>query len=327
VGKLRVGTRGSDLALVQTRWVLKELGLAFDHNDDATKAELVVISTKGDEVQDKSLSQVGGSGLFLKEIETALLEQRIDFAVHSMKDIPSKVPEGLALAATTRREDPRDAIVVRRDLDQGLESVRDLPAEATIATGSLRRRSQIASLRPDIRIEELRGNVPTRLRKLDESSWHAIVLAAAGLRRLGREDRIAALAPTETLVPAVGQGALAIETRSDDEHVRSLVRALNDREAELAVSAERALLSRLEGGCQVPIGAYAQVSRSSDQLRLRAYVGSVDGSRHIRSERSGPTSAAEEIGLALAESMLEDGAQDIIDAAVDSSRVDHGGSG
>lgn len=313
--KFRIGSRGSELALVQTRWVLSELGL------DEARAELVVVSTKGDEVTDKALSQVGGSGIFIKAIESALLEERVDLAVHSMKDVPSRVPDGLQLAATTRREDPRDALVGRLDAKSPVASLDDLPDEARIATGSLRRRSQLLGVRPDLTIEDLRGNVPTRLAKLDASSWDAIVVAAAGVKRLGRAERIHSIISPDVLLPAVGQGALAIELRADDVEARSLVRRLNDDATERAVAAERALLARLQGGCQVPVGGYAVIEEGT--LRLRAFVGSIDGTRHLRREREGPAVAAEEIGLALAESMLDEGAREIIEG-VEKENLHHG---
>ncbi len=291
---IRVGSRGSDLALIQARSTMQAL---------EGESELVIIETHGDRVTDRPLSQVGPSGLFIKEIETALIEERIDIAVHSMKDVPSVVPHGLMLAATLERLDARDALVSR-----SAKTIASLPQGARLATGSLRRRSQLLAARPDMNVEDLRGNVPTRLDKFDASSWDAIVLAAAGLVRLGLEERIGALIPIEEMIPAVGQGALAIETRADDRDVLAAVARLNHVASQRAVACERAFLGRLEGGCRVPIGAYAEAD--GDRLRLRGYVGSVDGRRHLRREALGEVPEA--LGLALAEEMLEMGAAEIM---------------
>ena len=291
---IRVGSRGSDLALIQARSTMQAL---------KGESELVIIETHGDRVTDRPLSQVGPSGLFTKEIESALLDERIDIAVHSMKDVPSVVPDGLTLAATLERLDARDALVSR-----SADSIASLPRGARLATGSLRRRSQLLATRPDMNVEDLRGNVLTRLGKFDASSWDAIVLAAAGLVRLGRVERIGALIPIEDMIPAVGQGALAIETRTDDRDVLAVVARLNHVDSQRAVACERAFLGRLEGGCQVPMGAYADTD--GDRLRLRGYVGSVDGARHLRREAMGDVPEA--LGLALAEEMLEMGAAKIM---------------
>ena len=303
---LRVGSRGSELALVQARATMHALDV---------DTELVIIETHGDRVTDRPLNQVGGSGLFIKEIESALLDERIDIAVHSMKDVPSFIPDGLTLAATLERLDARDALVSR-----GADAIAGLAPGARLATGSLRRRSQLLSARPDLHIEDLRGNVPTRLDKFDASSWDAIILAAAGLTRLGLENRIAAALSIEEMIPAVGQGALAIETRADDHGVLAAIGPLNHAPSERAVACERALLGRLEGGCQVPIGAHAVVD--GDGLHLQAYVGSVDGKRHLRREARGDQ--AEELGLALAEEMLGMGADAIIREVADMTEMTDG---
>lgn len=291
---LRVGSRGSDLALVQARATMKALG---------GEPELVIIETHGDRVTDKPLSQLGSAGLFIKEIESALFDERIDIAVHSMKDVPSVVPDGLTLAATLERVDPRDALISR-----SADTISSLPRDAKLATGSLRRRSQILAKRPDVNVEDLRGNVPTRLDKFDASSWDAIVLAAAGLTRLGLERRIRAAIPVDDMIPAVGQGALAIETRRDDDGAVAAARSLNHPETERAVACERALLARLEGGCQVPIGAYARADGA--ELHLVGYVGSVDGTKHLKREAAGGDPA--DVGLGLAEELLALGAAEII---------------
>ncbi len=249
------------------------------------------------------MSESSPAGLFIKEIESALLDERIDIAVHSMKDVPSIVPDGLTLAATLERLDARDALVSR-----SANTIASLPRGARLATGSLRRRSQLLATRPDVNVEDLRGNVPTRLDKFDASSWDAIVLAAAGLVRLGLVERIGAVIPIEEMIPAVGQGALAIETRADDRDVLAAVARLNHVESQRAVTCERAFLGRLEGGCQGPIGAYADAD--GDRLRLRGYVGSVDGTRYLRRQALGDTPEA--LGLALAEEMLDMGAAEIM---------------
>lgn len=295
---IRVGSRGSELALVQARATMLALERA-----SGGKSELIIIETHGDRVTDRPLSQVGGAGLFIKEIETALLDDRIDVGVHSMKDVPSVVPDGFTLAATLERMDARDALVSPR-----VDSIQALPPGARLATGSLRRRSQLLAMRPDLVIEDLRGNVPTRLDKLDASTWDGIILAAAGLVRLGLEDRIAARLSVDEMVPAVGQGALAIETRADDVSAIALVEALNHEPSRRAVLCERAFLGRLEGGCQVPIGAHATFN--DDGLKLRGFVGAVDGSNYLKREASGGDPEA--LGLELAEVMLSLGAADII---------------
>ncbi len=292
---IRVGSRRSELALIQSRLVLDAL---------PGEAEFVLIQTRGDRVTERPLNQVGGAGLFIKEIESALLEERIDLAVHSMKDVPSQIPEGLTLAATTKRLDARDALVSR-----SADSLASLPEGAKMATGSLRRRSQLLAARPDLQIEDLRGNVATRLAKFDASSWEAIVLAGAGLVRMGLKERITSYFSVDEMIPAVGQGALALETRDDDE-LRHRLRELNHPASESAVLAERAFLGRLQGGCQVPIGAYGEVE--AGELRLRGFVGSVDGRRYLKREKRGPIVAAPELGLALAEEMLAAGASEII---------------
>lgn len=293
---LRVGSRGSELALIQARSVMQALG---------ESTELIIIETHGDRVTDRPLSQVGGAGLFIKEIESALMDDRIDIAVHSMKDVPSVVPDGLALAATLERLDARDALISRE-----APSIAALPRGAQVATGSLRRRSQLLAIRPDLRVDDLRGNVGTRLDKFDASSWDAIVLAAAGLLRLGLEGRIRHRIPIDEMIPAVGQGALGIETRADDRKALAAIDSLNHPETHRAVACERAFLGRLQGGCQVPIGAFAEVH--DETLRLRGYVGSVDGKRRLRREATGALDAPDALGLALAEEMFDDGAGDII---------------
>jgi hydroxymethylbilane synthase len=299
--RIRIGTRGSRLALVQTHSVVD--AIREKHPEVAVDVE--IIETQGDRVLDRPLNAIGDAGVFVKEIETALLEERVDLAVHSMKDLPSTLTSGLALAATTERVDPRDVLVAR-----SVSSLETLPRGGTVATGSLRRRSQLLALRPDLNVLDLRGNVPTRLEKFDRSPWDAILLAGAGLERLGLAARIRSYIPLESMLPAVGQGAIALETRASDRDLKETVRFLSHAPTERAVVAERSFLARLEGGCRVPIAAYAEFRESS--LSLRGYVGAVDGSRHLRREIEGDASRAESLGLELAEWMLAEGAAAIL---------------
>jgi hydroxymethylbilane synthase len=310
--KLRVGSRGSRLALVQAHSILDSLC----REDPEIACELEIIQTEGDRVTDRPLSRIGASGLFIKEIESALLDGRIDLAVHSMKDLPSRLAPGLVLAVTTERADPRDALV-----SQSATDLATLARGGTVATGSLRRRSQLLSRRPDLEVVDLRGNVPTRLEKFDRSPWEAIVLAGAGLTRLGLASRIRSYIPVEDMLPAVGQGALALETRENEDEIVERLAFLDHAPTALAVGCERAFLARLEGGCQVPIGAFAEIRGSA--LRLRGYVGSVDGTRSIRlelgreiaAETEGAREEARRVGVELAESMIAEGAQEIIRSA------------
>lgn len=295
---LRIGSRGSKLALWQAEWVARELARL------GQSARIEIIRTTGDKMTDVALAQVGAKGLFTREIEEALLAGRIDLAVHSLKDLPTALPEGLTLAAVLQREDARDAVVGRR--------LCDLEPGARVGTSSLRRAAQLRRLRPDLLIEPVRGNVDTRLRRLAEGRYDAIVLALAGLRRLGWEERIAEILPLETMLPAVGQGALAIETREGDEVVRAACRPLEDPDTRRAVMAERALLAGLGGGCQVPIAAHAELSDGA--LRLRAVVISPDGAQAVRDEIRGAPEDAEELGSELARRLLTSGAQAILEA-------------
>src|SRR6266481_4130623 len=294
---LVIASRGSQLALWQARWVAAQLSAA------GRECRIEIIKTTGDKITDVPLAKVGTKGLFTKEIEEALLDGRAHLAVHSLKDLPTELPAGLVLAALPPREDPRDAVVGRR--------LADLPAGAKVGTSSLRRSAQLRRLRPDLAIESVRGNVDTRLRKLDEGRYDAILLAAAGLRRLGCEDRIAELLPDSAMCPAVGQGALAIETRATGPGFEAC-RPLDDPATRAAVTAERALLAALGGGCQVPIGAHATVER--DRIRLLGVVASPDGSEVIRAEAEGIVAEAEAIGRKLGEELLERGARRILEA-------------
>jgi hydroxymethylbilane synthase len=293
---LVIASRGSQLALWQARWVAAQL-TALGH-----ECRIEIIKTTGDKITDVPLAQVGGKGLFTKEIEEALLDGRADLAVHSLKDLPTELPAGLALAAVPAREDPHDAVVGHKLVD--------LPAGAKVGTSSLRRAAQLRRLRPDLTIESIRGNLDTRLRKLDEGQYDAIVLAAAGLKRLGWAARIAETLPAEIMCPAVGQGALAIETRLSGAGWDACG-ALDHYATHSAVAAERAFLRALGGGCQVPIGAHATVNGAS--LHLAGLVIAPDGSAVVRGERDGETANAEQIGAELGAQLLEQGARALLE--------------
>lgn len=294
---IRLGTRGSALALAQAHEVRDRLARA--HGDLAAEdaIEIVVIKTTGDRVQDRTLAEIGGKGLFTKEIEDALFAGRIDVAVHSMKDVPTWLPDGLSLAAILPREDPRDALFARRG-----DSLAGLPAGSVVGTASLRRQAQVLLLRPDLEVVPLRGNVQTRLRKLDEGQVDATLLAIAGLRRLGMVERVTALLSPEEMLPAVAQGAIGLEIRSDDAATRARVAALDDPRSATRVAAERACLAVLDGSCRTPIAALAEFVED-DRLRLRALVCMPDGSRVERAERGGPASEAAALGREAGEAL------------------------
>jgi len=300
-----IGSRGSKLALAQAQWALATLSLA----QPALDIQIEVIKTTGD-VKTEPLSIIGGKGVFTKELEEALLDRRIDLAVHSLKDLPTIVPEGLALAAVSEREDPRDALVLPKGSPPGCESLADLPSGAVVGTSSPRRLAQAKYLRPDIEIKELRGNVDTRLRKLDEGQYDAIILAAAGLRRLGLGSRITAVIAADQMIPAVGQGAIGIETRDGDTHAIELARLLNHELTQLACTAERALLRALGGGCQLPIAAHAVIH--DRDLHLVGLVASRDGSQMVREEVAGQRAEPERLGATLANRLLGGGAMELL---------------
>ena len=300
-GVLRLGSRGSKLALWQAEFVQFEVERA-----SARKVEIERIKTTGDMILDGPLSRVGGKGLFVKEIEEALLSGRIDLAVHSMKDVPTDLPPELEIAAITKREDPRDAF-----LSDKVKRFEDLPEGARVGTSSLRRQTQLLSLRPDLVVLDNRGNLDTRIRKMQEGKFDAIILAAAGLRRLGWEQRITQVLSEEVSLPAIGQGALGIEIRRDDAETRDAVTFLDDRNTSFAVRAERGFLKRLEGGCQVPIAAYGRTD--GDALFLRGLVGRPDGSEIVRGSANGTVADPEALGVALAEQLLARGAKEILD--------------
>jgi hydroxymethylbilane synthase len=299
---LRIATRQSRLALWQAKHVAAELRAAHP----GLNVVLVPMTTQGDRVLDRPLAQVGGKGLFIKELELAIAEGRADIAVHSMKDVPSELPPGMTLAAMLPRADPRDAFVSLRH-----ESFATLPHGARVGTSSPRRQCQVAYARPDLELITLRGNVDTRLRKLDEAQYDAIILAAAGLTRLGLQSRITHYFDVEHCIPAVGQGVVGVECRTDDERSIALVRALNDETAWRCCSAERAFAHKLQGSCQSPIAGLAQID--GDTLALRGIVGSPDGREVYRGTNSGAVRDGEAIGVALAERLLQAGAAQLLE--------------
>ena len=300
--RVRIGTRGSQLALWQAGWV-KE---ALEKSDPDVSVELIVIKTKGDKILDVPLAMVGGKGLFVKEIEEALLDGRIDMAVHSMKDMPAELPPGLSIGAVPQRENPLDVLITK-----SAKSLAALPEGARVGTSSLRRKAQLQHQRPDLQIEPLRGNLDTRLRKLAESELAAIVLAAAGVHRLGLAEKIATYLPTEIMLPAVGQGALCIEQRDGDPTITPLLKALDHGETRAAVTAERAFLHRLEGSCQVPVAAYAQLDEQG--LTLEGRVADTEGRRMIAGDIQGAPKDAPALGRRLAENLLGRGADQILE--------------
>jgi hydroxymethylbilane synthase len=301
---LTIGSRGSQLAMWQARWIQARIeSLGVD-------SRIEIIHTTGDKITGVALSKVGTKGLFTKEIEEALLSGTIDLAVHSLKDMPTELPDGLMLAGIPEREDPRDALVGR-----GLAG---LAQRARVGTSSLRRTAQLRARRPDLEIEDIRGNVDSRLRKLDAGQYDAIVLAAAGLRRLGWENRITELLDPSVMCPAVGQGALAVETRADGGAALEIARQLEHRESRIAVTAERALLAALGGGCQVPMGAYATVVQEA--LYIEAIIVSPDGAEIVRKKASGAAADAAAIGRALGEELLAAGGRGILETVYGTTR-------
>ena len=302
--ELRIATRKSPLALWQANFVKQQL--ERQHPD--LRVTLIPMSTQGDKILDTPLAKIGGKGLFVKELEQAILENRADIAVHSMKDVPVEFPDGLGLAVICERDNPYDAFVSNR-----FASVDELPDGAVVGTSSLRRQCQLRARRPDLLIRDLRGNVNTRLAKLDAGEYDAIILAAAGLRRLEKAERIRSLLPPEYSLPANGQGAVGIECRLNDTRTLTLLATLEHAATRYCVLAERAMNRTLQGGCQVPIGAFAEME-DNDHVWLRGLVGSVDGTRIIRGDISGPKEQAEELGQLLAEQLLVQGADDILRA-------------
>ena len=299
--RLVIATRKSPLAM----WQAEHVKALLEAAHPGIEVELMGMSTQGDKILDTPLAKIGGKGLFVKELEQGMLDGRADIAVHSMKDVPVEFPEGLHLSTILDREDPRDAFV-----SNNYASLADLPEGAKVGTSSLRRQCQLAANRPDLEIIPLRGNVNTRLKKLDDGEYDAIILAAAGLIRLEFSERIRNFISTEESLPAIGQGAIGIECRSDDEHVNKLLEPLHDKDTADRVMAERAMNNRLEGGCQVPIGGHAVLD--GDQLSMNGLVGTVDGQQIIRAQASGHRDDAQSIGIQIAEQLLADGAKQIL---------------
>ena len=310
MSELRIATRKSPLA----RWQADHVASLWSAAFPGTRVSLVEMTTAGDRFLEAPLQVMGGKGLFIKELEQALLERRADLAVHSLKDVTSAFPPGLCLAAVPVREDPRDAWVSPRG-----QRLADVPRGGRVGTASQRRSCLLRAARPDLEVVPLRGNVQTRLRKAAELDLAGTVLALAGLRRLGLEDRVTEVLPLEVSLPAVGQGALALEARSDDAETRSRALALEDGPTRIAVEAERAFLARLEGGCTVPLGGHAVLE--GDRLWLRGFVGAPDGSQLVRGERRGPTTEAAELGRALAEDLLGRGADRLLAALAPGGRA------
>ena len=302
MNRIRIGTRGSALALWQAHFIADELKRIFP----TLTVELIEISTKGDRITDAPLSKIGGKGLFTKDIETALMDGRIDAAVHSLKDVPVELPEGFELAAITKRAEPFDAFVSNK-----FGSIEELPRGALIGTSSLRRRAQLLGLRSDLKVEDLRGNVDTRLKRLDEGKFDAIILAAAGLKRLGHGDRIKEIISPTVMLPAVGQGALAVEI-STGSKVLELIKALDDPITRATVGAERSFLNVIEGGCQVPVGVYGSIE--GKEITVTGVIASIDGSKIIRGSTVGDIDRSEELGAELAQRLLDNGGRDILKA-------------
>jgi hydroxymethylbilane synthase len=300
--QIKVGTRKSALAMWQTEHVIELL----KEKNDNLEFIVVPISTKGDKILDVPLAKIGDKGLFTKELEVALINREIDFAVHSVKDMPTKLPEGLKLGAMTKRHNPQDAFVAANNI-----KFTDLPKGATIGTSSLRRRAQLLKFRPDLNLVDIRGNLQTRLKRMKEQNLDGIILAAAGLERLGMEEHITDYLDFSICLPAVGQGSLAIEIRENDSYIENLVRSINDEETETAIRAERALLRDFEGGCQIPIGAQGRIENGS--MILEALVASLDGRTLIRDNLTGDIKEPETIGIKLASLLRSAGAGKILE--------------
>ena len=300
--KIIIGSRGSELALWQAYFVKREL----EKRNKNLQVDIKIVKTTGDKILDVALSKIGDKSLFTKELENALLKNEVDLAVHSLKDLQTQIPEGLKLAVVSKRHPVEDVLIARK---KGV-TLQSLKENAVIGTGSLRRKCQLLHLRPDIRIEELRGNVPTRIQKFLKSKWDGIILARAGVERLKLQKYISSFIPTEELLPAVGQGALGIEINEENNFVYEILQSIHDEPTYKAVLAERELLRTLEGGCQVPIGAYAQVK--SNGIYLDAMVGSIDGTISYRKKTRGSKTNPEKLGKALAKDLLKAGAGDIL---------------
>jgi hydroxymethylbilane synthase len=309
--KVVIGSRGSELALWQANFVKSTL----QKKNKNISVEIKIIKTKGDKILDVALSKIGDKSLFTKELETKLLNKKIDLAVHSLKDLQTEIPKGLKLVAVTKRHNVHDVLIARK---KGT-TIFNLPEGATVATGSLRRKCQLLHLRPDLKLVELRGNVPSRIKKFLNSDWDAIILARAGVERLKLNKHISSIIKTDVMLPAVGQGALGIETRADNKVVNEIVKSIHHEDTYKEVLAERALLKTLEGGCQVPIGAFAEVKPNG--LFLEAMVGSLDGSLTFRKKMRGSKNNPEKVGRQLANDLSKAGAKIILDEIYKTARA------
>ena len=304
--KIIIGTRGSQLALWQAEWVKKELTCHYPK----LQVEIEIIKTTGDKILDSPLSKIGDKGLFTKEIEQALLDKHIDLAVHSLKDLPTNIPEGLTIGAITKREDVRDVFISHPQ--KNYKKFSDLPGKAKIATGSLRRKCQLLSWRPDLNIIDLRGNLNTRFAKLDSSEWDGMILAYAGVVRLGFHSRITEVLPVDKILPAVGQGALGIEIRVEDSELKKIIKPLASEATTFSTLGERAFLHELQGGCQIPIGAYGRIEKN--EFIMDGLIGSLDGKKIIRGEIHGKPEQAENLGRQLAKTLADSGGKEILDS-------------
>jgi len=299
---IRIGTRGSKLAIAQSIWVKDQIEARYKD----IRVELVKIKTKGDKILDSPLSKIGGKGLFVKEIESALLRNEVDIAVHSIKDVPSELPDGLEITVYPKRENPLDAFI-----SNSYRKIEDIPDGAMIGTSSLRRGVQIKRLKKSVKIIPIRGNVDTRLRKLEKEGLSAIILASAGLIRLGMAERITQLLPEDIMIPAIGQGALGIEIRSEDKSIKDIVSFLNHKETEICIKAERSFLKELGGGCQIPIAAYAKIK--GNKLFIRGMVSDLEAERFLIDSLEGDFDIPEDIGKRLADRLLKKGADKILE--------------
>ena len=309
--KIIIGSRGSELALWQANFIKKEL----EKKNKNVSIEIKIIKTKGDKILDVALSKIGDRSLFTKELEIELINKKIDLAVHSLKDLQTEIPIGLMLSSVTKRHNVQDVMIARK---KGT-TIFNLPENATVATGSLRRKCQLLHIRPDLQIVELRGNVPTRIKRFLESDWNAIILARAGVERLKLNEHISSIINKDVMLPAVGQGALGIETRADNKMVNEIVKSIHHENTYKAVLAERSLLKKLEGGCQVPIGAFAEVKQNG--LFLDALVGSLDGSLTFRKKMRGSKSNPEKLGKDLAIDLIKAGAETILNEIYRTTRA------
>lgn len=306
---VKIGTRGSPLALRQTSWVQKALSRHYPH----LEFETVIIRTTGDRILDVPLATIGGKGLFVKEIEEALLGKKIDLAVHSLKDMPWELPQGLTIGAVPVREDPRDVLISRDGL-----LLKEIPKQKKIGTSSLRRQAQVLHYRPDLETISLRGNLDTRIKKIESEGLAGVILAAAGLHRMGLQEKISQYLDLNICLPAVGQGALALEIREDDLGIQELIRVIHDEATGLGTQAERALLSRLQGGCQVPVAGHARVE--SQRIILEGLIAGLDGRKIIKDQLEGPLSDPTGLGIRLAENLLDQGGQEILEAVLRKTR-------